>query len=66
MNAYEQAIRPKITNKSGIVGVRRTKRKVRRAGMGERNAKAAAIALRQEWEESLRVSVEGKATGHAV
>ena len=95
MNAYEQAIRPKITNKSGIVGVRRTKRKVRRGenewsydvwavtgtpesggktktryfsidGMGERNAKAAAIALRQEWEESLRVSVEGKATGHAV
>lgn len=93
MNAYEQAIRPKKTNKSGIVGVRRTRRLVRRGekswsydvwavtgtpesggktktryfsidGMGERNAKAAAIALRQEWEESLRVSVEGKVSGH--
>lgn len=30
MNSYEQAVRPKKTNKSGIVGVRRTVREVRR------------------------------------
>ena len=30
MTAYEQAIRPRATNTSGIVGVRRTKRVVRR------------------------------------
>lgn len=88
VSSYEQAIRPKATNKSGIVGVRRTKRQVRRgkkawsydvwaatgtpesggktktryfsiAGMGERKAKAAAIALRKEWEQSLRASIEG-------
>lgn len=89
MNAYDQAIRPKKTNKSGTVGVRRTKRVVKRGnrswiydvwavtgtpvsggksktryfsidGMGERNARAAAISLRKEWEESLRSSVEAK------
>lgn len=30
LNSYEQAIRPKITNKSGIVGVRRGERVVKR------------------------------------
>jgi hypothetical protein len=87
MNSYEQAIRPKSTNKSGIVGVRRTQRVVRRGkkswsydvwaatgtptsgertktryfsvnALGERKAKATAIALRREWEASLRASVE--------
>jgi len=32
MSSFEQAIRPKVTNKSGIVGVRRTTRMVRRDG----------------------------------
>ncbi|MDP3071244.1 MAG: hypothetical protein Q8N18_13220 [Opitutaceae bacterium] len=85
MNAFEQAIRPKKTNKSGIVGVRKTRRLVRRGekswsydvwavtgtpesggktktryfsidGMGERNAKAAAITLRQQWVRLPRFS----------
>jgi hypothetical protein len=89
LNAFEQAIRPKKNNRSGIVGVRRTKRVVRRGdkswiydvwavtgtpvsggksktryfsidGMGEKNARAAAVALRREWEEGLRESVEAK------
>ena len=89
MTAYEQAIRPRATNTSGIVGVRRTKRVVRRGKktwsydvwavtgtpesggktktryfstgtVGVKKAKAAAIALRKEWEESLRKSVARK------
>lgn len=89
MTSYEQAIRPKSSNTSGIVGVRRAVRKVRRgkkvwsydvwvatgtpvsggrtktryfsvARLGPRKAKAAAMAQRQEWEESLRVSVKKK------
>jgi len=86
MSSYEQALRPRITNTSGIVGVRRTKRLVRRGdkswsydvwavtgtpesggktktryfsinSMGVRKAKAAAVALRQQWTESLRRSL---------
>lgn len=89
MTSYEQAIRPKSSNTSGIVGVRRTVRKVRRGKrvwsydvwvatgtpvsggrtktryfsigrLGPRKAKAAAIAQRKEWEDSLRRSVKQK------
>jgi hypothetical protein len=92
MSSYEQAIRPKSTNKSGIVGVRRTKRIVGRgvgkkfydvwaatgtpetggktktryfsiSTMGVKKAKTAAIAQRMEWQESLRKSLQRKASG---
>lgn len=84
--SYEQALQLKANNTSGIVGVRRGVRKVRRGkkvwsydvwvatgtpisgqpsktryfsveALGERKAKAAAIAQRKEWERSLRASL---------
>lgn len=89
MSSYEQAIRLKKTNTSGIVGVRRTKRVVGRGAsarsydvwaatgtpvtggrtttryfsvstLGVKKAKAAAIAQRLEWQESLRKSIQRK------
>lgn len=89
MTGYEQAIKLKVTNKSGIAGVRRTVRAVRRGEkewnyqvwavtgtpvtggktktryfsidkMGDKAARLAAMALRQEWLESLRLSIERK------
>lgn len=88
MSPFEQAMRLKKTNKSGIVGVRRTTRKVRRGKKvwaydvwavtgtpisggktmtryfpmtpGVNKAKARAIALRKQWEASLRKSVAAR------
>lgn len=86
-SSYEQALQVKANNTSGIVGVRRGVRKVRRGkkvwsydvwvatgtpisgapsktryfsieALGERKAKAAAIAQRKEWEKSLLASVD--------